>query len=176
MPIFPRRAGLKIDSISCYIDICYTCQVPTARPGETLEAPALTIDELAAAAGTTSRRIRSFQTLGLLPHPSLRGRTGVYGASHLDRLRAILRLQERGFSLESLRTLLGALDAGQSLAAVLGVHEPAPVQPETDPGADTSELYGFADLQRAAERARRGRGRPLLAVVPTTVWDESEAS
>ena len=150
----------------------------TDRPGDTLEAPALTIDELAAVAGTTSRRIRSFQTLGLLPHPALRGRTGVYGASHLDRLRAILRLQERGFSLESLRTLLGALDAGQSLAAVLGVREPTPaaVRPEADPGADTSELYGFADLQHAAERARRGPGRPLLAVVPTTVWDESEAS
>ncbi len=65
----------------------------------------LTIDELAAAAGTTTRRIRSFQTLGLLPHPALRGRTGLYGADHLDRLQVILRLQAEGFSLESLGVL-----------------------------------------------------------------------
>ena len=44
---------------------------------ETAEARALSIDELAAATGTTTRSIRSFQTLGLLDHPDLRGRTGL---------------------------------------------------------------------------------------------------
>ena len=57
----------------------------------------MTIDQLAAATGTTSRRIRSFQTLGLLPRPELRGRTGVYGDDHIVRVSAILRLQDRGF-------------------------------------------------------------------------------
>src|SRR6516164_4809920 len=84
----------------------------------------MTIDELAAAAGTTSRRVRSFQTLGLLPYPDLRGRTGRYGPEHRSRLAAILRLQGQGFSLESLGVLFRALDAGLSLATVLGLGQP----------------------------------------------------
>jgi DNA-binding transcriptional MerR regulator len=132
--------------------------------------PDLTIDELAAANGTTTRRVRSLQTLGLLPHPELRGRTGLYGAAHRERLRAILRLQDRGFSLESLGVLFAALDAGRSLADVLGVIEPTPARGggSTDE-TDTAALYGFADLETLARR-------PLLSLVPTTMWDESEAS
>ena len=146
---------------------CYHCQV------DGQEAAALTIDELAAAAGTTTRRIRSLQTLGLLPHPVLRGRTGLYGAVHRHRLEAILGLQEKGFSLESLVVLFDALGAGQSLAGVLGAAGPARAAGHADDGGtDSAELYGFAELQRAAAP----RGRPLLSVVPTTVWDENQAS
>ncbi len=133
----------------------------------------LTIDELAAAAATTSRRIRSFQTLGLLPRPALRGRTGLYGPDHLQRLSAILRLQAEGFSLESLDHLFRALDAGLSLAAALGLPEPAADPHPVDGDADAAELYGFAELQPTR---RRGVRRPLSALVPTTMWDESEAS
>jgi DNA-binding transcriptional MerR regulator len=147
---------------------CYTCQVKSD------DDLVLTIDELAAATATTSRRIRSLQTLGLLPHPTLRGRTGLYDAGHRDRLAAILRLQEQGFSLESLGLLFDAVEAGRSLAAVLGLPEPAaPVESGAESGADSAELYGFAELQPAAAPQRGG---PLLSVVPTTVWDESQAS
>jgi DNA-binding transcriptional MerR regulator len=140
------------------------------------DSASLTIDELAAATGTTTRRIRSLQTLGLLPHPDLRGRTGLYTGAHQQRLAAILRLQQAGFSLESLGLLFDALQAGRSLAAALGLPEPAAtVAVSPDPGTDSAELYGFAELQPAPP-PRRGRVRPLLSVVPTTVWDESEAS
>ena len=153
------------------MNICHTCQVRTSDRAE------LTIDELASVAGTTTRRIRSFQTLGLLPHPELRGRTGLYGPLHRARLAAILRLQDRGFSLESQGVLFGALEAGRSLAEVLGVTEPAA---PGDPGTDADRGHRRAlRLRRAPTRCgapRRGRGRPLLSVVPTTVWDESEAS
>ncbi|HEX4175436.1 MAG TPA: MerR family transcriptional regulator [Acidimicrobiales bacterium] len=137
----------------------------------------LTIDELAAAGGTTARRVRSLQTLGLLPHPELRGRTGLYGPAHRDRLAAILRLQDKGFSLESLGILFAALDGGRSLADVLGVEGPALTRSsatETERATDTAELYGFADLQPS--NAARGRSKRLLSLVPTTMWDESEAS
>jgi DNA-binding transcriptional MerR regulator len=134
----------------------------------------LTIDGLAAATGTTTRRIRSLQTLGLLPHPTLRGRTGLYDSGHRDRLMAILHLQEQGFSLESLGLLLDAFDAGRSLASVLGLAEPGPSDGGTDNETDSAELYGFAELQPASSGPRRGW--PLLSVVPTTLWDESEAS
>ena len=148
---------------------CYDCQV------ETEEAATLTIDELAVVAGTTTRRIRSLQTLGLLPHPALRGRTGLYGAVHRDRLEAVLRLQEQGFSLESLVVLFDALGTGMSLAEVLGARTPTHTSGAgSDPGNDSAELYGFAELQHSGATPRPGR--PLLSVVPTTVWDESQAS
>jgi DNA-binding transcriptional MerR regulator len=137
-------------------------------------ATTLTIDALAAAAGTTTRRIRALQTLGLLPHPVLRGRTGLYGGTHRDRLESILRLQGKGFSLESLVVLFDALSAGQSLAFVLGAAEAASAAGHgADGGTDSAELYGFGELQRTGAAAR---GRPLLSVVPTTVWDEHRAS
>jgi DNA-binding transcriptional MerR regulator len=134
-------------------------------------AETMTIDGLAAATGTTTRRIRSLQTLGLLPHPTLHGRTGRYDSAHRDRLMAILHLQEQGFSLESLGLLFEALEAGRSLASVLGLTE---ATLSTDSETDSAELYGFAQLQPAGSGGRRGS--PLLSVVPTTLWDESEAS
>jgi len=137
-------------------------------------AETFTIDGLAAATGTTTRRIRSLQTLGLLPHPVLRGRTGLYDTGHRDRLLAVLHLQEQGFSLESLGLLFDALDAGRSLASVLGLAEPALSGGGADNEIDSAELYGFAELQPASSGPRRGW--PLLSVVPTTLWDESEAS
>jgi DNA-binding transcriptional MerR regulator len=141
--------------------------------------PTLTIDQLAAATGTTSRRIRSFQTLGLLPRPELRGRTGLYGDDHVSRVSAILRLQDRGFSLESLVVLFAGLEAAQSLAEVLGVAAPlamagpAPARPSARP--DEAELYGFSELETGRSSCSRS-GRPLLSIVPTTMWGESEAS
>jgi DNA-binding transcriptional MerR regulator len=138
----------------------------------------LTIDELAAATGTTTRRVRSLQTLGLLAHPTLRGRTGLYDEAHLARLEAVLALQDRGFSLEALRVLFEAWEEGRTLAGVLGVPEtvPSPASgPDAPDGADTAELYGFAELQPDAA-ARRAIRQPFLSLVPTTVWDEGAAS
>jgi DNA-binding transcriptional MerR regulator len=137
---------------------------------------ALTIDELAAATGTTTRTIRSFQTWGLLEHPDLRGRTGLYSPHHLIRLRSILRLQSEGFSLQSLVLLFGAHERGESLATVLGLSEGTEGRAEASAETDEAELYGFAQLLAGPGWRRGGRGRPLLAVVPTTVWDQTEAS
>jgi DNA-binding transcriptional MerR regulator len=128
----------------------------------------LTIDQLAAATGTTTRRVRAFQTLGLLPGPDLRGRTGLYGPAHRARLHAILLLQEQGFSLESLRVLFDALAEGRTLASVLGDDTPL------RPAEETAEGYGFPSLRPTG--ARPGSRRALLSLVPTTVWDEGEAS
>jgi len=143
---------------------------------ESAGAGALSIDELAATTGTTTRSIRSFQTLGLLDHPDLRGRTGLYGGHHRHRLEGILRLQSQGFSLRSLSVLFAAHGRGESLGDVLGLGEAAPeVHPDLEAGAgtDDAERYGFGELQRGhtSRRVRR-----LLAVVPTTVWDETAAS
>jgi DNA-binding transcriptional MerR regulator len=147
---------------------------PEPTPGS--DPAGLTIDELAASAGTTSRRVRSFQTLGLLPHPDLRGRTGRYGPDHRVRLAAILRLQDQGFSLESLGVLFRALHSGLSLASVLGLDERSPVASRASHATgDEAELYGFAELQPSA-RGHRAGGRRLLSVVPTTMWEQDEAA
>ena len=134
-----------------------------------------TIDELAASCGTSCRRVRSFQTLGLLPRPELRGRTGFYGRTHHELLRAILRLQDDGFSLQSIGVLLDACASGRSLADVLGLPDAAADVGHPDSG-DESELYGFAELQPVRSMSSTPRRRALLSVVPTTVWDESRAS
>lgn len=66
----------------------------------------MTIDELAARSGVTTRNIRSYQSRGLLPSPSLEGRTGYYGAGHLERLRHIRLLQRDGLNLEAIRRIV----------------------------------------------------------------------
>jgi DNA-binding transcriptional MerR regulator len=132
-----------------------------------------TIDELASSTGTTSRNIRSFQSLGLLDPPTLRGRTGYYGPQHQQILEAILHLQAQGFTLQSLHVLLSALRRGESLADVLGL--PVPLTDTGSGEGDSAELYAFPDLVPAQWGRSPGRPR-LLSVVPTTVWSETHAS
>src|SRR6266550_271016 len=83
----------------------------------------MTIDEVARAAGTTTRNVRAYQTRGLLPAPRIVGRVGRYGRGHLARLRLIAKLQEQGFSLASIARLLAAWDTRQTLRDVLGFEE-----------------------------------------------------
>ena len=80
----------------------------------------LRIDELATHAGTTSRNIRAYQARGLLPPPTLEGRTGYYGEEHLHRLQIIHELQERGFSLAAIGELLRTWAQGGDLGHLLG--------------------------------------------------------
>jgi DNA-binding transcriptional MerR regulator len=89
-----------------------------ATPDPTLE---LTVDELARRVGLPVRTIREYQTVALLPPPRRQGRVGIYGASHLLRLRLIARLQERGYSLAGIRDLLSAWRDGAELGEVLGL-------------------------------------------------------
>lgn len=66
----------------------------------------LTIDELARTVGMTVRTVRSHQTRGLLPGPSMRGRVGYYGEGHVARLRLIKDLQDEGLPLRLVERLL----------------------------------------------------------------------
>ena len=80
----------------------------------------MTIDELARRAATTTRKLRLYQTKGLLPPPRIIGRTGYYSDAHVNRLSLIERLQKRGFSLASITQLLESAEAGRSIDDVLG--------------------------------------------------------
>ena len=65
------------------------------------------IDELAQFSGVSSRTIRFYNTQGLLPAPTMRGRVAYYGQEHLLVLGIIRELKERqNLSLEAIKQLL----------------------------------------------------------------------
>jgi DNA-binding transcriptional MerR regulator len=118
------------------------------------------LDELARRAGVASTTVRLYRSKGLLAPPRLEGRTGWYDEIHLDRLRLIARLQEQGFSLASIATLLDRWEQGDGLDALIRVEgelgpllgddlavelDPADLLGRFPPGAMTPEL-----MQRAA--------------------------
>jgi DNA-binding transcriptional MerR regulator len=75
------------------------------------DAELLTIEQLAARAGLTVRNIRSHVTRGLLPAPYLKGRTGYYGPEHVARLQLVTGLQQQGFNLAAIRSLVSGPSA-----------------------------------------------------------------
>jgi DNA-binding transcriptional MerR regulator len=139
-----------------------TGRTGAGRPGR------FTVDELARAAGTTTRQVRALQTQGLLPHPDLVGRTGYYDAGHLDRLRAILRLQAEGFSLAALGTLLRSWEAGSTLGEVLGLGSPSDRAHRA--GEDEPDMFGALAGPAGRSAGRRGR---ILSLVPSTILDQA---
>jgi len=72
----------------------------------TEDAELFTIEQLAARTGLTVRNIRSHVTRGLLPAPYLKGRTGYYGPEHIARLQLVTGLQQQGFNLAAIRSLV----------------------------------------------------------------------
>ena len=83
--------------------------------------PEYRIDDLARAAGMTVRNVRAYQERGLLPPPSLRGRTGWYDDGHLARLRLIGRLLERGYTTAHITDFIATWEAGHDLGQTLGL-------------------------------------------------------
>ena len=71
----------------------------------------LTIEQLAARTGLTVRNIRSHVTRGLLPAPYLKGRTGFYGREHVARLQMVTGLQQQGFNLAAISSLVSGPSA-----------------------------------------------------------------
>ena len=118
------------------------------------------IDDLAQAAGTSVRNVRAYQEKGLLEPPQRVGRTAVYGDAHLARLRLILRLLERGATLQLIADLVDAWHDGQDIAALLGLESAllAPTADEVTEAMSLDELGGLfgadpdpADIGRAVE-------------------------
>ena len=69
-------------------------------------AEELTIEDVSRLTGMTVRNIRAHQTRGLLPPPSVRGRTGFYTREHVARLELIREMQGSGFNLKAIQQLL----------------------------------------------------------------------
>jgi DNA-binding transcriptional MerR regulator len=88
------------------------------------------VEELARAALVSVDTIRFYQAKRLLPPPRRMGRVAVYDDDHLERLREIRRLQERGFTLgvigRIVRDELGRADEALVAAIVGGADERRP--------------------------------------------------
>jgi DNA-binding transcriptional MerR regulator len=63
--------------------------------------------DLAAEVGISVQLLRSYQSRGLLPPPRHEGRVAWYGPHHLERLRHIRNLKERGYSLRMIEEVVG---------------------------------------------------------------------
>jgi DNA-binding transcriptional MerR regulator len=112
----------------------------TAETSTAEAAEPLTIDDLARQVKLPVRTIREYHTMRLLPPPERRGRVGLYGSRHVQRLQLIARLQRRGYSLAGIRDLLGAWESGTDLVTLLGVDQGQPALDEAPLRLTRAEL------------------------------------
>lgn len=154
-------------------------EMAKAEPGG--DDDALTIDELAAASRVPSRTIRFYQSRGALQHPEIRGRVAYYGKHHVERLKLIAQLSDRGLRIDAIGDLMKRIDRGElDLAEWLGVEEEMQApwgadQPRTVTEPELYELVGsrrpglLADLMRARIVERKGDvylvGSPALLAI-----------
>src|SRR5919204_5092580 len=110
------------------------------------------IEQLAQTAGVAVDTIRFYQGKGLLDPPRRQGRVTWYSEAHLQRLRRVRSLQQRGFSLTVIkRFLAGELEpSDESLVAAIS----SPAAVETLTLDELSNRSGVAPpLLKALEQA-----------------------
>ncbi|ACY95836.1 MULTISPECIES: MerR family transcriptional regulator [Thermomonospora] len=105
------------------------------------------IEELAKEAGIPVRTLRYYQERRLLPPPRRQGRVAYYSQAHLDRLRLIAELLERGYRLDGIEELLAAWEQGRDVGELLGFEWAAAApwsrQPEIEMTmAELTEMFG----------------------------------
>ena len=103
------------------------------------------IDDLARAAGMTTRNVRAYQNRGLLPPPRRAGRVAIYDDTHLARLKLIGSMLGRGYGTAHIAEMLTAWEHGKDLADVLGL--------EAALGRPWGELPRTVSLARARKLA-----------------------
>lgn len=146
-----------------------------AEPAEAL----YTIDELAAQSGVPSRTIRYYQSKGTLPSPERRGRVAFYRAEHVERLRVIAELQDRGLRLDAIGDVLQRVEeGGDSLQDWLGMGDQlqAPWSDDRPIVLSEKDLLdrvgsrrpgALAELARLGLIERQGNSRPAMYIVPS---------
>jgi DNA-binding transcriptional MerR regulator len=124
----------------------------------TAETPELlTIDDLARRVELPVRTIREYHTMRLLPPPERRGRLGLYGDRHIQRLQLITRLQRRGYSLAGIRDLLRAWESGTDLTTLLGADESPAALDEPPLWLTRAELFLRLPALDSAALGRAGQ-------------------
>lgn len=131
------------------------------------------IDDLARAAGTTTRNVRGYQDRGLLPRPIRRGRIAIYSEAHLARLKVINNLLRRGFTIAHISDFLRGIARGDDLADVLGLREVV-TEPWSTSTSTTMSADDLKDLLNSGNPAQTqrlvdfGLIEPIADATPTT--------
>lgn len=102
----------------------------------------MNLEELASAAGMTTRNVRAYQSRGLIARPARNGRFAQYAAEHLERLQQIERARRSGATLNQIERYVRAGGRLEALVAGLdpGQTNPADPMPTVyDQGPSTSE-------------------------------------
>ena len=124
------------------------------------EDAAYGLTELAARSGVPARTIRFYQSVDVLPRPDRRGRVAVYRDKHLERLRLIAELQDRGLTLSAIRHLLDRrASPGMSVGDWLGLDETlrGPWSEDRPRVLSDDELASITGTRPAGLRARLER-------------------
>jgi DNA-binding transcriptional MerR regulator len=142
------------------------------------------IDDLARLAGTTTRNVRVYRDRGLLPAPLRVGRIALYNDTHLTRLRLIISMLDRGYTIANVHEMLSAWEQGKNLGDVLGLETAlvgswATEKPETMTTLDAEQLVAdpkaFARLVALqlirTDGAQTTLLRPQLIHAFTTIRD-----
>jgi len=103
------------------------------------------VEELAQAAGITTRTLRFYRERKLLQPPRKEGRIAWYGEEHLARLRVIAELLDRGHTLGGIAELIGAGESGRDVAELIGL-QAAITAPWSD---ETPVRLSWAELAEA---------------------------
>jgi DNA-binding transcriptional MerR regulator len=130
-----------------------------ADPMSTTAATEYTIDELASVTRVPSRTIRFYQSAGALPPPRIRGRVAYYDDAHVERLKLVAMLQDRGLRIKAIRDVLAQAEKGEfSIHEWLGLHEKLSA-PWT---SDQPKIITEAELQALVNEHRPGLVADLL--------------
>ena len=117
------------------------------------------VAELAAAAGISVELVRSYQSKGLLDGPRREGRVALYGERHLERLREIAALKEKGYSLKAIAGLVAERERsrpGDDSRLSRGLASVPPVG--DDEHLDLHELSDRTRVPLAVLRSLEGSG------------------
>jgi len=123
------------------------------------------LEEVAKAAGVSTRTVRYYIQRGLLPQPRFRGPDTAYGDEHVVRLRAIRRLQEAFWPLDAIAGLFASKSEDELRAIADGTRVPAPSGATSDaaePSAPDSPGLGAPPPRPSSAR---GRGGTVAAMV-----------
>lgn len=99
------------------------------------------VDELAGRCAVSVDTVRFYQAQGLLPAPKREGRLAWYSDDHLDRLKRIRELKDKGFSLASIKRLLSgtADEADEALVSAVAGSVPG------DPAGELLTVEALAE-------------------------------
>jgi DNA-binding transcriptional MerR regulator len=126
----------------------------------------MTIRQLAEQTGMTVRNIRAHQTRGLLPPPTVRGRTGYYGEEHVARIELTREMQADGLNLEAIRRVLDSGDGSASAIFDFTRALRTPFEDEAPEIVEPEELAGIWSEAADPKLTRRAEKLGIFRTLP----------